>query len=489
MADRSWCRLPARFRAWTLDNLTVIADQQKRIKELESRLRQNSTNSSLPPSTDMPWTTKAKPAKGQGKRKPKSKRKPGGQPGHALHERPLVPPEEVDKREDLRPEKCEACDRHLPRRLPSVDEPRRHQVVEIPEITYSTTEYVQHGVVCPDCDTTTYASLPHGVSPSSFGPNLRAFIGLLSGRYRTSRREVAELLHDVLGISISVGAVDNTCRRLSEALAGPVNEVAARVKEAAVVHMDETGWRQKGQRMWLWVVATTYVVLFHIGTRSKGEAIDLLGPDFQGKLVSDRYAVYYQFEVGRRQVCWSHLARDFQGVVDRGGAGCRIGAEALAIKDELFRIWHRYTASEIQRATMERQMRPVETAFGQLLVKGQNSRGKRTAALCETLIRLEPALFLFARCDGVEPTNNAAEQALRPAVIWRKTCFGTQSKRGSEFVARMMTATMTCRVQGRSLFQYLRSAVRARDRGDPAPSLLSEPPPGILVREPKSSAA
>jgi transposase len=295
--------LPARFRAWILDQLTLIADQQKRIKELESRLRQDSTNSSRPPSTDLPWTAKTNPAKKRAKSKRKPKRKPGGQPGHELHERPLVPPEEVDEHKDLRPEQCEACDRHLPGRLPSVDEPRRHQVVEIPEITYWTTEYVQHGVVCPNCNTTTYASLPHGVSPSSFGPNLRAFIGLLSGRYRTSRREVAELLHDVLGISISVGAVDNTCRRLSEALKEPVNEVAARVKEAPVAHMDETGWRQKGQRMWLWVVATTYAVLFHIGTRCKGEAIELLGPDFQGKLVSDRYAVYYQFEADRRQVC------------------------------------------------------------------------------------------------------------------------------------------------------------------------------------------
>jgi len=226
--------------------------------------------------------------------------------------------------------------------LPSVDEPRRHQVVEIPEITYLVSEYVQHGVICPDCDTTTYASLPHGVSPSSFGPNLRAFIGLLSGRYRTSRREVTELVHDVLGISISVGAVDNTCRRISEALEEPVKEVAERVKEAPVAHMDETGWRQKGQRMWLWVVVTTYAVLFRIGTRSKGEAIDLLGSDFRGKLVSDRYAVYYQFNADRRQVCWAHLSRDFRGVMDRGGAGCRIGQEALAIKDELFRIWHRY---------------------------------------------------------------------------------------------------------------------------------------------------
>ena len=175
--------------------------------------------------------------------------------------------------------------------------------------------------------------------------------------------------------------------------------------------------------------------------------------------------------------------------MDRGGAGCRIGSEALAIKNELFRIWHRYKAGEIQRSTMERQMRPVEEAFGMLLEKGQRSRGKRTAALCKSLSKLELALFLFARCDGVEPTNNAAEQALRPAVIWRKTCFGTQSKRGSEFVARMMTATMTCRVQGRSLFQYLRSAVQARDHGDPAPSLRSELPPENPVRAPKSSAA
>jgi len=360
--------------------------------------------------------------------------------------------------------------------------------VEIPEITYSTTEYVRHGVVCSGCDTTTYACLPHGVSPSNFGSYLRAFIGLLSGRYRTSRREVAELLSDVLDITISVGAVDNTCRRLSEALEEPVKEVAARVKQAPVAHMDETSWRQKGKRMWLWVVATTHAVLFHIGTRAKGEAIDLLGSDFQGKLVTDRYAVYYQFEVERRQVCWSHLTRDFQGVEDRGGVGCRIGTEALEIKNDIFRIWHLYKAGEIKHSTMERQMRPVEVALGVLLEKGRNSRGKRTAALCKTLIKLKPALFLFAHSDGVEPTNNAAEQALRPAVIWRKTCFGTQSKRGSQFVARMMTATMTCRVQGRSLFQYLHSAVQARDRDDVAPSLFGEPIPAIVLRQPRSPA-
>lgn len=467
ISESDWSKLRTEFQIW-------VAELAKENQELRAKLGQNSTNSSRPPSSDPPDTKKPKPRKGRKKRSGK-KRRPGGQPGHEGHRRPLVPPEQVDQREEIRPSHCGGCDRKLPKSLPTVGEPRRHQTAEIPDIRCSIHEYTLHGIECEDCGETTYAELPDGATPSNFGPNLRAFIALLIGRYRISRRMTVEFCREVLNIDISVGAVDNATRRISEALKDPVDEVAERIKESPIVHVDETSWRQKGKRLWLWVVVTSFAVLFRISTRCRGTAADLLGEAFAGKLVTDRYAVYLQFSADQRQVCWAHLSRDLKGLVDRGGAARRIGKEALKIKEKMFKEWHRYKAGEIRFQTLQRRLEDVEMEFGILLAKGVKCRDERAAGLCKALVQVESSLFLFARTEGVEPTNNAAERAIRPAVIWRKVCFGTQSARGSRFVERMLTATMTCRAQGRSMFDYLRSVVVAQDRGDPIPSLLAEP--------------
>lgn len=434
---------------------------------LKARLGQNSSNSSRPPSTDPPHLKAKVPRR-------RSKRRPGGQPGHEGHARELVPADRVDKVEDLFPGACQQCGEVLLEKN-AEPEPQRHQVAEIPEITPTVTEYRAHEITCGQCGTATRASIPPHVSRSSFGPNLRALLSVLSGRYRMSRRETVELCRELFGLSVSLGSVDNICQRMGAALAGPVAEIEAAVKQAKVVHMDESGWRERGVRAWIWVVVVCKVMtLFKIATSRGGDvARGILGDLFAGQLITDRFSAYAQFPVDQRQVCWSHLVRDFQALIDRGGPGQAIGEAALRLSRRLFLLWHAFKDGKLERDVMRRRMARVEAELGALLQHGTENPDARARRFCATLLTVGAALFLFARVDGVDPTNNEAERAVRPAVLWRKGSFGTASPSGSRFVERMLTVTMTRRQQGRPLLPYLRDVIIAADRGEAAPSLLT----------------
>ncbi|RME51967.1 hypothetical protein D6783_06200, partial [Candidatus Woesearchaeota archaeon] len=103
---------------------------------------------------------------------------------------------------------------------------------------------------------------------------------------------------------------------------------------------------------------------------------------------------------------------------------------------------------------------------------GEKTSRARMVRTCKALLKREPALWTFARREGVEPTNNAAERAIRPAVLWRKTSYGTESEKGSEYVAHMMTVIMTLKMKGRNVFEYMIEACMRVRRGEQPPSLL-----------------
>jgi transposase len=263
---------------------------------------------------------------------------------------------------------------------------------------------------------------------------------------------------------------------MGAALGGAVAEIEELVKQAKVVHMDESGWRERGVRAWIWVAVCAAVTMFKIAPSRGGEiARRLLGSGFAGLLITDRFSAYAQFQVEKRQVCWAHLVRDFQALVDRGGDGCAIGEVGLRLSRRLFLIWHAFKDGTIEREEMQRRMARVEVRMGELLQHGTEIHDPRTRRFCAQLLTIGPALFLFSRVDGVEPTNNKAERALRPAVLWRKGSFGTASPAGSLFAERMLTVTMTCRQQERPLLPYLRGVLIAADRGEATPSLLTLP--------------
>jgi transposase len=282
---------------------------------------------------------------------------------------------------------------------------------------------------------------------------------------------------DVLGAPLAVGSVDHLCQATAAALAGPVAELGQAVQQMAAAHADETSWREAGQRRWLWVVVTAVATVFTLApSRSRGVIQGLLGPSFAGYLISDRWAAYTWIDPARRQVCWAHLKRDFQKLVDYGGPGRAIGREALRLQAGLFGAWADLRTDPQQRPRFGRRARQYQWRLRRVLERGQQCGCEKTAHFCTALLKLWPALWTFVTVPGIEPTNNAAEQAIRPAVLWRKGSFGTQSAGGNAFVTRLLSVAATCKQHNRSLLAYLTAVCLAAQAGQPIPSLLPAPP-------------
>lgn len=444
-----------------------LAKALEQLAKALEQVRRNSTNSSMPPSQDKPGTIR--PVKKQS-----SGLRPGGQPGHPKYERPLVPPEKVSKLIELVPEQCQTCQGPLKGRDSA---PARHQVVELPAVVASVTEYQCHELECPSCGARTRAQLPPEAR-SAFGERLGALVSLLVGKYRLSKRLVCEALSEIMDVEVSLGSVSNLEQQMSQALEAPVAEAEQYVREADVVHMDETGWYEgvsKGRaaRAWMWVVATTLVVVFRIApSRGSQVAKELLGEDFIGWLISDRWSAYSWYDKGLRQLCWAHLTRDFQSFIDRGGEGARIGKELMAERNRMFKWWRRVKEGTLSREQFQRRMRKVERTVGQLLREAAEHAEPKTAGMAKEILKLEQCLWVFVDVPGVEPTNNFGERSLRGSVIYRKISFGTRSAKGSRFIERILSSTTTLRLQERNVLEWLTQALGAFRRGLPAPSLL-----------------
>jgi transposase len=388
----------------------------------------------------------------------------------------LAPPERVDHIAEHRPVACRACAASLAGVAPT-GSPTRHQVTELPVVRAAVTEHRLHRVVCPACGVATRATLPPAVPAGAFGPRLQATVAVLSGRYRLSRREVADLCGTLLDTPLCVGSVDGLCQATSAALDAPVAAAQASVATADRAHADETSWRQAGRSRWLWCAVTPLATVFRLATsRSGAAAKTLLGEDFAGLLVTDRWSGYSWVPLDQRQVCWAHLARDWQGLADRGGVAGPLGQRGVALTRDLFREWHRFRRGEVDRAGLQAALLPVQDGFARLLDDGSAGADPKAAGLCRALDRLWPALWTFVDEDGVDPTNNAAERALRPAVLWRKGSCGTQSDTGAHFVERLLTVVATCKQHGRSVLAYLTAVCTASLHGQPAPSLLPVSP-------------
>jgi transposase len=447
--------------------LARVAVLEAKVEQLTAQLEQNSTNSSKPPSSDPPGVAR--------QAKLPSGRKPGGQPGHRRHLRELLPVEQVDHVKEVLPSACRRCKRHLHGQDP---DPRRHQVTEVPVIEPTVTEYRLHALECPNCGEVTRAELPAGVPRGAFGPVLASMVALCTIRFRQSKRLAQELFATLLNVEVSLGAISKIEEQTSAALAVPVEEARVYVREQAVANADETGWYEgksegKKQRAWLWVLTTPVVTVFKIAkSRGQDVAREMLGGGFQGILGVDRWGAYNFLKALRRQLCWSHLLRDFQGFVDRGGKGGVIGESLLRQADLMFTWWHRIRDGTLLRRTFQRRMEPVTEEIPRLLRAAVVRAEPKTRGMAKAILKLKWALFTFVRESGVEPTNNVAERRIRPAVIARKLSFGTESPEGSRFVERMLTVTTTLKQQDRNVLHYLVAAHEARLLGLPAPSIL-----------------
>lgn len=441
---------------------------QARVAELEARLTQHSGNSSRPPSSDPPSAPpRPKPAP--------TGRSRGGQPGHPGHHRDLLPPGQVDELVVHQLAACPHCQTALPHDLPA-STVLRQQVWELPPVQPHVTEHQFPTVTCPQCQAAVRAPRPPDVPPGSFGPHLVALVALLHGRYRVSTREVALLLDDLWHIPISLGSVPALYQTVSTALAPVYDTVQTTVQAQAVANVDETPWREDRHGRYLWVAATVVATLFWVARRTRAALEAALGAPFGGIVGSDRYGAYTHLPPTQRQLCWAHLKRDWQFYRERAGPVGDWGAAGMAEITKLFATWHRFRTGELDRAQLQDAMAPIAADLRRLVETGRDDLPwEQARGFCRDLLHTWPALWTFVREAGVEPTNNAAERALRPAVLWRKGCYGTDSVAGSRFVERILTVTTTCRQQDRPVLPFLAAAVQAQWAGLPAPILIPTP--------------
>ena len=440
---------------------------EARVAELEQRLNRSSRNSSLPPSQDPPSAPPRPPQSSSGRSR-------GGQPGHEGKHRPLLPLERVDEVIDHWPVRCHACAHAFGEgeRI-AVTPPQRHQVAELPPIAVTVSEHRLHRLRCPACAAETRAELPAEVPRSAFGPRLQAAIATLAVRNRVSRRDTVELMDELFGVELSTGSIDAVVQRAGEALAAPHARLQEQIRSASAVNIDETGWRLRGGKRTLWGALTTTAAVFRIAAdRHQREAKALLGEHFQGIACSDRWWAYDYLDPEQRQLCWAHLVRDFTAHSEGLAAQKAFGEAGLTLAERLFAAWDEYRRDG-NRTRLIEQAEPLKRELRTLLEQAarKSTKTKYHRLFANNLLKRWPALWTFTEIDGVEPTNNHAERGLRGAVIYRKLSLGSQSEQGERTIERLLSASVTCRLQQRSLFAYLTDVLSAKSRSDPIPLL------------------
>ncbi|MBV9416383.1 MAG: IS66 family transposase [Solirubrobacterales bacterium] len=452
---------------------------EERLRRLEEQARQDSRTSSRPPSQDPPKTRAERRAEARAKakelmRRERERRKAGGQPGHRGAGRELKPEDQVDEIVDHYPEACGGCGRRFDeeQRRPG-GRFGRHQVCELPPISVIATEHRTYQLRCRHCRARTSARLPVEIDGSVFGPRLQAAVVTLTARHRISRRGICELVSDLFGVTVCTGAVDAICQRASDALAGPHCQLQDWVLDQDAVHVDETGWRTSGDARALWTATTPEATFLQIAEHCNREQFDTLIGAYPGIVISDRWNGFEHLDPDRRQVCWSHIQRDFRRHAEGLAEQKVFGECGLELTRRVFAAWRAYQHEHHDREQLKAEIAPIQTELRQLLEeaspKSRRTRWHRRFA--NNLLKVWPALWTFLTVEGVEPTNNPAERALRAPVIHRKISLGTQSKDGERFAERALSAAATCRLQRRSLFTYLTDLITAHTRGDPFPAL------------------
>lgn len=457
-----------------------IKQQQERIADLERQLaarKRNSTTSSKPPSSDGL-------AGNQRKRcspRKKSGRKPGGQPGHTGHDRPLT--ETPDRTEPVLPQVCQHCGTGLPQdpqQCQTMGEVQRCQVTDLPEVIVPVvTEFQYPKIVCPCCQKGTRALL-RSEHQHQIGERLTAVIGYLIAVRKMTRRDVQATLSDLMGVDISVGSVQKAWQESSDAVQAPYEELAAALASQRVVNGDETGSRTNGEKRWVWVLCAQWFVFYHIAV-SRGVAVlvELLGETFAGILCSDRCPTYLSYHHGLAQFCWAHLQRALKGIEESAASpeAVHFARDTLAAVGSMFALWHQFRGeAESGKRLLTRQQLlaksiPIQKKICGLAAAHLDSGDREVRNLATAFHHHWDKLFVFLEHEGVEPTNNFAERSLRLFVLIRKITYGNRSAKGEVALARLLTVTQTCKLQQRPVLGYLLQALYCHRRRQPAPSL------------------
>ncbi len=435
ISDEDWQKTPPSIRKLLLYLLEENIRVRKRIEELEDRLSQDSKNSNRPPSSDSPYE----------KRKEEEKNgKPGAKKGHQGHRRVMLEPTETVP---LKPKRCSCGNSEFVETTPY----HTHQVIELPEIQMKVTHIILHEGPCSYCGKLNKARLPKE-HESGYGPRLTALIGEIAGIQGNSRTTIQQFCSSVLGIPISRGAIQKVIDRVSQAIAPYYQAIGRTARQVKVNYIDETSWFINGSLMWLWAMVNTRVAYFMIHPKRSKEAFAALIDNWTGILVSDGYGVYQKW-VELRQTCLAHLIRGARGLSEKKNPEiAAFGKKALA---ELQRLCHMANAPPTVG-----QWRAFYARLSHLISQNHD-RQDDAGKFARRLLREMDSLWVFLEVQGVEPTNNRAERALRFGVIWRKRSQGTASEKGNRWVERIISLKQTCSLRSRPTFPVLVEAVES----------------------------
>lgn len=455
----------------TIKKLLEFDAKIKNLKEKIAQLEKDSHNSSKPPSSDI---TK-KPKNDKGKDGNRNKQKPGGQPGHKGKNRELVPLEQVNKIIPYYPDKGDNCQRELLSndKANTTDEIFRWQVFDIEPIKPKIIEYQAYTTICK-CGCQTKAKIPEDILKSNFGEHLMALIAYLTAVLHISRRGIQEFCLTFLNTKICLGTIQKILEFSSRSLEKTVEELENELPKSPVINADETGWNKQ----WLWIFVTSKFMLFNVAkSRSSSVLQSVLGNLYTGILCVDRWGAYTKYHKGLFQICWAHLKRDFQGLLDTGKAidskDTIIFAKSLErLRKRLMAIWYKYKDQKIKRNQLIKEAENVINLIKQLLEKYNDSEEKQAKSFAKNLLKRSDDLFTFIYYEDVEPTNNISERGLRPAVQWRKICFGSRSDNGSILTSRLLTIVRTCWLQQRNPLEFLADSIKAYKNGSPMLSLI-----------------
>jgi hypothetical protein len=338
------------------------------------------------------------------------------------------------------------------------------------------TEHRCHELGCT-CGQKTRAEIPQEAAQSQFEPRVHGAIAYLSSVHRIGRRGIVEIMNTLFGLNLCLGSVCNCIDRVSPELEPVAEEIRQTLADSSGLNIDETGWKNQGHRRNLWVFVSPLVVYFSIAA-SRGAKVltSVLGAAFKGVITSDDHSAYSSYHKnGLRQLCWAHLIRKFKGLKDsRSSPDAYVFARNM-LKEvgHIFACWHAFRKGLISRRQLLDATTLTRARMKRYCLKYQSSPDKAVRTRAKRTLKNWPHLFTFLSHEGVEPTNNASEQALRPAVQWRKLCFGNQSNGGERFTERILTVTRTCQIQGRNPFHFLSELMEAAFKKLPRPSLVS----------------
>jgi len=432
-------------------------------------LSTNSTNSSKPPSSDGPKVAKPK--------KKKSSRSAGGQKGHKGHKRELLPVEEMNKVHEHYPRACGKCGAPLdPESCAVTSGPERYQTFELPKIKPIMEEHRCHELRCT-CGHRTRAELPPEVANSQFGPAVHGAIAYLTSNHKIGRRGIVEIMNTFFGLTLCLGSVCNCIERVGPELEIASEEARQTLSESGNLNADETGWKCKGHRRYLWVFVSPLVVYFCIAASRGAKVIrSVLGDVFNGVITSDDHSAYASYhKKGLRQLCWAHIIRKLKALKDgRASPDAYIfSRNMLKEVGQIFGCWHAFREGYITREQLLSATTLMRARMKKYCQKYLTSPDGDVRTRTKRLLDNWNHLFTFLTHEGVEPTNNAAEQAIRPAVQWRKLCFGNQPEAGERFTERILTVTRTCQLRGKNPFHFLTDLMEAAFQERPRPSLLA----------------